>query len=38
MILEKETDKLKAEDQIKRSSFVKLNFDSTFDHIAKGLG
>ena len=35
VIVDKETDKLKAEEQIKRSSFVKLNYDPTFDHIAK---
>ena len=33
--VDKETDKLKAEEQIKRSCFVKLNYDPTFDHIAK---
>ena len=35
VIVDKETYKLKAEEQIKRSSFVELNYDTTFDHIAK---
>ena len=35
VIVDKETDKLKAEEQIKHSSFVKFNYDPTFDHIAK---
>ena len=34
-VIDKETDKLKAKDQIKVSSFVKLSIDSTFDHIGK---
>ena len=35
MILDRETDKLKAEEQIKGSSFVKLSYDPNFYHIAK---
>ena len=35
VIVDKETDKLKAEEQIKRSSFVKLSYDPTFDYVAK---
>ena len=34
-VIDKETDKLKAKEQIKVSSFVKLSIDSTFDHIGK---
>ena len=35
MIVDRETDKLKAEEQIKRSSFVKLSYGPNFYHIAK---
>ena len=37
VIVDKGADKLKAEEKIKSiySSFVKLNYDPTFDHIAK---
>ena len=33
MIVDKERDKLKTEEQVKRSGFVKLNNDPTFYHI-----
>ena len=35
MIVDRETDELKAEEQMKCSSFVTLSYDPNFDHLAK---
>ena len=35
MIVYRETDELKAEEQMKCSSFVRLSYDPNFDHLAK---